>query len=81
MVRPEYPNAALRSGAEGWVNVSMSVTPAGNVLDPRVVESSSGTTFDRAALSAVSKWKYEPFAATEPRPVTVRVEFKMKERR
>lgn len=81
MVRPEYPNSALRSGAEGWVNVSMSVTPAGNVLEPRVVESSSGTTFDRAALSAVSKWKYEPFAATDPQPVTVRVEFKMKGRR
>lgn len=84
MVRPEYPQSALMNGAEGWVNVSLSVTPAGNVLDPRVVESSNGTTFDRAALSAVSKWKYEPFASTDPtatRPVTVRVEFKMKQRR
>ncbi len=84
MVRPEYPQSALMSGAEGWVNVSLSVTPSGNVLDPRVVESSNGTTFDRAALSAVSKWKYEPFASADPtatRPVTVRVEFKMKERR
>jgi TonB family protein len=84
MVRPEYPQSALMSGTEGWVNVSLSVTPAGNVLDPRVVESSNGTTFDRAALSAVSKWKYEPFASTDPtatRPVTVRVEFKMKQRR
>jgi TonB family protein len=81
MVRPDYPQTALTTGAEGWVNVSMSVTPAGNVLDPRVVESSSGTTFDRAALSAVSKWKYEPFASADPRPVTVRVEFKMKGRR
>jgi TonB family protein len=84
MVRPEYPQSALMSGAEGWVNVSLSVTPAGNVLDPRVVESSNGTTFDRAALSAVSKWKYEPFASADPtatRSVTVRVEFKMKERR
>jgi TonB family protein len=84
IVRPEYPQSALKSGAEGWVNVSLSVTPSGNVLDPRVVESSNGTTFDRAALSAVSKWKYEPFASADPqatRPVTVRVEFKLKERR
>jgi TonB family protein len=84
MVRPEYPQSALIRGAEGWVNVSLSVTPAGNVLDPHVVETSNGTTFDRAALSAVSKWKYEPFASADPnatRPVTVRVEFKMKERR
>jgi protein TonB len=81
MVRPDYPQSALASGAEGWVNVSMSVTPGGTVLDPRVVASSNGTTFDRAALSAVSKWKYEPFDSAEPRPVTVRVEFKMKGRR
>jgi TonB family protein len=81
MVRPDYPQDALVTGAEGWVNVSMSVTPAGNVLDPRVVESSNGALFNRAALSAVSKWKYEPFAAADPRPVTVRVEFKMKGRR
>lgn len=84
MVRPEYPQSALIRGAEGWVNVRLSVTPAGNVLDPRVVESSNGTMFDRAALSAVSKWKYEPFASADPtaaRPVTVRIEFKMKEPR
>lgn len=81
MVRPDYPQSALTTGAEGWVNVRLSVTPAGNVLDPRVVESSNGALFNRAALSAVSKWKYEPFAAADPQPVTVRVEFKMKGRR
>lgn len=81
MVRPDYPKDALRSGAEGWVNVSMSVTPAGEVLDPRVVASSNGTQFDRAALSAVTKWKYEPFAAADPQRVTVRVDFRMKGRR
>ena len=81
IVRPDYPQEALLSGAEGWVNVSMSVTPAGNVLDPRVEESSNGTLFDRAALAAVRKWRYEPFAAdgSANAPVTVRVEFKMKD--
>lgn len=84
MVRPDYPQDALLSGAEGWVNVSMSVTPAGTVLDPRVVESSNGTLFNRAALAAVRKWKYEPFAAADPqatRRVAVRVDFRMKGRR
>lgn len=84
MVRPDYPQDALITGAEGWVNVSMSVTPAGDVRDPRVVESSNGRLFDRAALSAVRKWKYEPFAAADPQAtqrVTVRVEFKMKGQR
>ena len=84
MVRPDYPQDALITGAEGWVNVSMSVTPAGDVRDPRVVESSNGRLFDRAALSAVRKWKYEPFAAADPQTtqrVTVRVDFRMTGRR
>ena len=84
IVRPEYPQDALIVGAEGWVNVSMSVTPAGNVLDPRVEESSNGRLFDRAALAVVRKWKYEPFAAADPQAskrVTVRVDFRMKDRR
>jgi len=83
IVKPEYPQDALLRGAEGWVNVSMSVTPAGNVQDPRVEETSNGTQFNRAAMSAVRKWKYEPFAASDPqekRRVTVRVDFRMEGR-
>ena len=79
-MQPEYPQDALLKGAEGWVNVSMSVTPAGNVLDPRVEETSNGTQFNRAAIAAVRKWKYEPFVARDPqekRRVTVRVDFRM----
>jgi periplasmic protein TonB len=84
MVRPEYPSEALRTRAEGWVNVSLSVTPAGNVVDPRVEQSSNGTLFNRAALAAVRKWRYEPFASTDPlasQRMMVRVEFRMEERR
>src|SRR5688572_9203163 len=83
IVKPEYPQDALLRGAEGWVDVSMSVTPAGNVRDPRVEETSNGTQFNRAAMSAVRKWKYEPFVASDPqekRRVTVRVDFRMEER-
>lgn len=83
IVKPEYPQDALLKGAEGWVNVSMSVTPAGNVLNPRVEETSNGTLFNRAAISAVRKWKYEPYVAADPqekRRVTVRVDFRMEER-
>jgi protein TonB len=83
IVKPEYPQDALIKGAEGWVNVSMLVTPAGNVQDPRVEETSNGTLFNRAAISAVRKWKYQPFVAVEPqekRRVTVRVDFRMEGR-
>ena len=83
MVQPEYPYEAQRSGAQGWVNVSLSVTPAGNVIDPRVEQSSNGTLFNRAALTAVRKWRYEPFASADPlasQRLMVRVEFRMQER-
>jgi protein TonB len=83
MVHPEYPLEARRSGTEGWVNVSMSVTPTGNVIDPRVEQTSNGRLFNRAALAAVRRWKYEPFAAADPHAtqhVTVRLEFRMEER-
>lgn len=84
VVRPEYPQEALLSGAEGWVDVSLSVTPTGNVLDPRVEESSNGRLFDRAALAAVRKWKYEPYAASDhgaTQRTLVRVDFRRKDRR
>jgi TonB family protein len=83
MVQPEYPYEAQRSGTEGWVNVSLSVTPAGNVIDPRVEQSSNGTLFNRAALTAVRKWRYEPFASADPlatQRLMVRVEFRMQQR-
>jgi len=83
MVQPEYPYEAQRTGAEGWVNVSLSVTPAGNVIDPRVEQSSNATLFNRAALSAVRKWRYEPFASADPlatQRLMVRVEFRMQQR-
>ena len=83
MVRPEYPSEALRTGAEGWVNVSLSVTPAGKVIEPRVEQSSNATLFNRAALAAVRKWRYEPFASADPlgsQRLLVRVEFRMEER-
>lgn len=83
IVKPEYPQDALLKGAEGWVNVSMTVTPAGDVRDPRVEETSNGTQFNRAAITAVRKWKYQPFVAADPqekRRVTVRVDFRMEER-
>jgi len=60
MVQPQYPQDALIRGIEGWVDVSLRVTAAGNVIDPRVEESDRGWWFDQAALIAVEQWKYEP---------------------
>lgn len=59
-VDPEYPMNARQRGIEGWVAIEFSITKAGTVKDPVVVASHPGTIFDRAAVTAVRKWKYNP---------------------
>ncbi|MGH8188643.1 MAG: TonB family protein [Steroidobacteraceae bacterium] len=83
-VRPQYPQDALITGVEGWVDVSLTVTPSGDVIDPRVEESSQGRLFDRAALAAVRKWKYERRPADDAalaQRFRVRVAFQIENRR
>jgi protein TonB len=58
-VEPQYPPAAARRGLEGWVRVQFTISTAGSVEDALVVDSSD-SVFERAALTAVSKWKYQP---------------------
>jgi TonB family protein len=63
MVRPRYPNEARLRGIEGWVDLSFAVSAAGDVIEPRVEDSSMKHLFARPALAAVSQWKYQPRAA------------------
>lgn len=79
-VQPTYPNDALMRGIEGWVDVSLQVAPSGDVIDPRVENSTRGRLFERAALNAVRQWKYEPQAAgasSSTERLQVRVEFRL----
>jgi protein TonB len=62
-VAPKYPTDALEDGIEGWVDVSFSVTAAGDVVDARVEAAQPRARFDRSALSSVRQWKFEPRAA------------------
>ncbi|MDY6944726.1 MAG: energy transducer TonB [Pseudomonadota bacterium] len=76
-VQPDYPQEALMRGLEGWVDVSLQVSPAGDVIAPRVEHSSRGRMFNRAALNAVQQWKYEPRGdGTTSERVRVRLQFK-----
>ncbi len=59
-VPPQYPTRALNRGIEGWVLLEFTVSKAGTVLSPRVVRSSPPVVFDRAAVRAVTRWKYRP---------------------
>jgi protein TonB len=59
-VPPQYPLRAQERGIEGWVLVEFTITPAGTVRDPRVLDSDPPRIFDRAALRTIKKWKYRP---------------------
>jgi protein TonB len=56
-VDPEYPPRARQQGLEGYVDVEFTISPAGTVQDPRVLEANPAMIFDRAAIR---RWRYNP---------------------
>ncbi|MFP6622800.1 MAG: energy transducer TonB [Myxococcota bacterium] len=59
-VNPQYPIRAADRGIQGWVEVQFTISAAGTVKNPVVVEAEPATIFNRAALRAIRKWKYSP---------------------
>jgi len=59
-IQPEYPMNARQRGIEGWVTMKFVISKTGTVKDPVVVASQPGNVFDRSALRAIRKWKYNP---------------------
>lgn len=57
---PRYPADALRSGTSGEVLVELSIGTDGSVTDARVLRANPARVFDREALNAVKRWKFEP---------------------
>ena len=65
---PRYPPEALRAGTSGEVLVEITVGTDGSVTNARVVRADPPRVFDREALNAVRRWKFEPIdAATTTR--------------
>ena len=65
---PRYPPEALRAGTAGEVLVEITVGTDGSVTSARVVRATPPRVFDREALNAVRRWKFEPIdAATTTR--------------
>jgi protein TonB len=61
---PRYPMDALRANTSGQVIVEITIGGDGDVTNARVVEANPPRVFDRAALTAVKRWKFEPTGAT-----------------
>lgn len=65
---PAFPPEALRSAQAGEVQVEFTVAPDGSVSAARVVRANPPRVFDRAAVTAVKRWRFAPVDS----PVTAR---------
>lgn len=64
-VPPQYPGQCQRTArALETVVLEFDVTPEGTVVNPRVIDSSN-SCFNRAAMRAVERWRYQPRVVDE----------------
>ena len=59
-IQPDYPLRARQRGIEGWVTLRFTVTATGAVKDAVVMGSRPRKIFDKAALQAIRRWKFQP---------------------
>jgi protein TonB len=70
-IPPVYPVRAERLRLGGSVVVEFTITAAGGVRDPVVVQSDPPRIFDQAAVQAILRWKFKP-KLEEGKPVARR---------
>ncbi len=83
LVSPAYPRRAISLGIEGYVDVRFDITEIGTTENVQVMLAVPENIFDRAAVSAVQRWRYQPrmvegHAKRYP-GMTRRIVFKMEE--
>lgn len=59
-VEPRYPVEAARDGVSGWVRLSFTIDETGAVTDVVVLAAEPATMFNREAVRALRRWKYQP---------------------
>jgi TonB family protein len=62
-VPPEFPSKALSQRVSGAVTVEYTVDASGDPRDVRVIEATPPGVFDKAAVTAVKRWHYDPVIA------------------
>ncbi len=82
--RPYYPVMALQRKIEGYAVVEFDISETGEVIEPRVSESSHKRIFNQTSLQAIRKFKFTPVnIAGESHPTrgaTVCFKFEIHER-
>jgi protein TonB len=77
---PVYPIAAARNRQEGWVEVEFTVAADGSIQNAHVTGSQPSRIFDREAIAAVQRAKWQPRLENgQPVASTMRrrIEFKL----
>ncbi len=80
-VEPRYPSRALRRKTEGFVLMRFTIDKTGQPTDIEVLEAQPARVFEREAVRALKRWKYQPKTvagkSVEQPGQTVRLEFKL----
>jgi bla regulator protein BlaR1 len=64
---PYYPRNARWQGVEGHVTLSYQLDASGAPVEVRVIEAEPVGQFERAALAAFDRWRFEPAGAGDHR--------------
>jgi periplasmic protein TonB len=59
-VEPRYPVDAARDGISGWVRLGFNIDETGAVTDITVLAAEPARLFNREAMNALRRWKYQP---------------------
>lgn len=65
-VAPRYPAIAMRRRVEGFVEVQFTVMPDGSVTNVSVTRSDPRNMFDREAINAMQRWRFQAVPGAEP---------------
>jgi protein TonB len=80
-VEPRYPINALKRRVEGYVIMQFTIDAAGRPKDIQVIEAKPKRVFEKEAVNALKKWKYQPKVeegvSVEQFGQTAKVEFKL----
>ncbi|MEF1170920.1 TonB family protein [Vibrio sinaloensis] len=80
-VEPRYPSKALKRRVEGYVIMQFTIDAAGRPKDIQVIEANPKRVFEKEAVNALKKWKYQPKieegVSVEQFGQTAKVEFKL----
>jgi protein TonB len=61
-VTPSRPRGMATRSVDGWVEVRFRVDEKGKTGDIRILGAEPEGVFDRAALNAVKRWRFEPYS-------------------